>query len=939
MEYLEIAGAKEHNLKNIHVVLPRGKFIVVTGVSGSGKSSLVFDTIYAEAQRRYLETFSTYARQFIGKLKRPEVEYIEGISPAVAIAQKTITRNPRSTVGTLTEIYDLLRLLYAKIAVPHSQDGRPLKAYSLEEILHEVLQRFEGEKVAILTPVVIGRKGIYRQLLYEALKKGFSKAYIDGQFVSLEPIPQLSRYQIHDIFIVIDTLEVSQKRRTRLLESLKTALDYKKKNTLVVLWQERTNQLHWFNTAWVDPTTGKGIEPPQPATFSFNSTYGRCPRCKGLGEFFGFVAESLIASPQKPLLKGALAFYKEPTLLTLKQFLEEHYIPLFTDAKIAPDTPFEALPLSIKEAILSDDGSPWSLASVLSEFFDAYEWSWEGEVLAQYSEWIRCTLCKGYRLKPESLLFKIAGKHIGELATMPLQQLDQWLKVLPERLSTRERQIAQELLKEIRRRLNFLLQVGLHYLHLNRASNTLSGGEAQRIRLATQIGSQLTEVLYVLDEPSIGLHASDNEKLLNALKVLRDMGNTIIVVEHDLETMLAADYLLDIGPGAGKEGGEVVDTGTPKEVAQRKKGITGAYLSGALSIEIPKKRREPNWNEVLVLRGAKGHNLKNITVRFPLGLLICITGVSGSGKSTLIHHTLYPALRQMVDRERGYHPLPFDSIEGIDKIKKVIQITQQPIGRTPRSNPATYTRVFDRIRRFYAQLPEAQIRGYAPGRFSFNVKGGRCEHCKGSGVQVIEMRFLPDVYVRCEYCRGKRYNRETLEVRYKGKSISDVLNMTIDEACVFFEKHPAIHRILTTLQQVGLGYLQLGQPAPTLSGGEAQRVKIAAELAKKTYQHTLYILDEPTTGLHFHDIKILLDVLNALVDKGNTVIVIEHNMDVIKMADWVIDLGPGAGDEGGYIVAEGPPEAIAQNPQSLTGKYLQKVLYHKVYEDLHQARG
>ncbi len=917
LDNIKVINAEEHNLKNISVEIPRYKLTVITGLSGSGKSSLVFDTLFAEGQRRYIESFSLYVRQFIGDLKHPKVEKIEGLSPVIAIDQKTLTNNPRSTVGTITEIYGLLRLLYAKISVPHSPvTGKPLQKLSVEEITQVIKRRFAGKSIAIMAPVVKSRKGFHHQIFMDALKKGYTKAFIDGKLRTITINTRLERYKIHDIDIVIDRMTVSPTQTERLLKSLKTALRYKKQPTLKILDLE-TFETFIFSTKYIDIENNISFDDPQPNTFSFNSPYGMCPVCQGRGSVEVIDWENIVEKLGMTNSTVAQIFDSNNFALEVKILMRDKRVFM----AYLEDFYEELLDKKFYE--LSEDEKNL-IGALYTRFLQDNYGQRAFNTLRK-----PCSRCKGYRLNEKALAFKITGYHIGELATMSISELYSFLKELPVHLNHAERAIAEEILKETLTRIEFLLDVGLEYLHLNRDATTLSGGESQRIRLATQIGIQLTDVLYILDEPSIGLHPKDHHKLIKSLKELRDMGNTVIVVEHDKDTMLNADYLIDIGPGAGRFGGHIINEGTLEEFLQGE-GITAQYLKNERRIEVPKKRIPVNPDRKLILKGARGNNLKNITAEFPLGLFICVTGVSGSGKSTLINRTLFPLLHRHIYSRSIRLPLEHDEILGLEHIDKIIRIDQKPIGRNSRSNPATYTKVFNKIRDFFAKLPEARARGYKPGRFSFNVSGGRCEECQGSGVKTIQMGFLPDVYVDCPVCRGKRYNRETLEVRYKGKSISDVLNMTFLEAYEFFEKHPSIRKHLNIINKVGLGYLRLGQPAPTLSGGEAQRVKIATELAKKNTGKTVYILDEPTTGLHFEDIKKLIEIIRELIKGGNTVIIIEHNLDVIKSADWLIELGPGAGEKGGEIIAAGTPEDLAAMPHSPTGMFLKQELYEEI---------
>jgi excinuclease ABC subunit A len=935
-DYIEIIGAREHNLKNISVSFPRNKLVVLTGISGSGKSSLAFDTIYAEGQRRYMESFSAYARSFMGNLERPDVDKINGLSPVISIEQKTTSRNPRSTVGTVTEIYDFLRLLYARAGEAFSYlTGDKMVRQSEEQILDAIIHNFSGKKLIVLAPVIKGRKGHYRELFVQIRKQGYTKVRVDGELQDITPKMQLDRFKIHDIEVVIDRIVPDAKDRYRIGQSVNTAL---KEGKGVILIQEENKKVHHFSKFLMDPKTGLSYDEPAPNNFSFNSPYGACPTCNGLGEIEEITEESVIPGKKLSISRGGilpLGEYRDIWIFKKIEAILKRY-------KLTLTTPIKDIPKEALKVLLYGDDVPVAVASVK---YPGTEWNTKFEGIVNFlqkqkdegSEAIRkwvddftitkiCPECQGARLKKESLHFKIADKSIAELANLNISDLKKWFDGLESRLSDKQNQIAVEVLKEIRKRIGFLLDVGLDYLHLNRPLRTLSGGEAQRIRLATQIGTQLVGVLYILDEPSIGLHARDNVKLIKALKDLRDLGNSVIVVEHDKEMMLESDYIIDVGPGAGRHGGHIVAEGDP-ETFLKIDSTTAKYLSGKIQIKYSKERRKGS-GEKLELLGSTGNNLKNVDLQINLGTLTCITGVSGSGKSTLIHDTLFPILNQYFFNSHK-EPLPYKKIEGLKLIDKVIEVDQSPIGRTPRSNPATYTSVFTDIRDLFSQMPEAKIRGYKTGRFSFNVKGGRCETCEGAGLRLIEMEFLPDVYVPCETCKGKRYNRETLEVRFKGKSISDVLDMTVEEAVNFFENQPRILRKIQTLSEVGLGYISLGQHATTLSGGEAQRVKLATELSKRDTGKTLYILDEPTTGLHFQDISHLLDVLQKLVDKGNTVLVIEHNMDVIKSSDFIIDLGPEGGQGGGRIVAKGTPEQVANNPASFTGKFLKVELSNK----------
>ena len=933
-EFLEIFGAREHNLKNIDLKIPRNKVVVVTGLSGSGKSSLAFDTIYAEGQRRYMESFSAYARSFLGGMERPDVDKINGLSPVIAIEQKTTSKNPRSTVGTVTEIYDFMRLLYARAADAFSyHSGKPMIRQTEDQILEQLFTKFAGKKLYLLAPVVKGRKGHYRELFEQVRKLGFSKVRVDGVVLEVAPKMQLDRYKIHDIEIVIDRIVAEESDRFRITQSLKSALQHGKG---VLMIREENGEIHYFSKYLMDPETGLSYEEPAPNSFSFNSPYGACPSCNGLGIMEEITRESIFPDPSLSITRGGIAplgEYRDIWIFKKIEALLKHY-------KCSLSTPIKDLPEAVVEVLLYGDkievavdsvkypGTQWNTTfEGIINFLQKYQ---EGssdkiqEWVAEFTVSKICNECQGYRLKKEALHFKLDGTHIGELSVMDIQGLSDWFEGLESRLSEKQQRIGAEVLKEIRKRIGFLLDIGLDYLSLNRPLRTLSGGEAQRIRLATQIGTQLVGVLYILDEPSIGLHQRDNVKLIQALKRLRDLGNSVLVVEHDKDMMLESDYIVDMGPGAGRHGGHVVASGTPAELL-KSDSVTARYLQGKIGLDIPSTRRE-GTGEQLVLKGARGNNLKNVTVAFPLGTLIVVTGVSGSGKSTLIHETLFPLLNREFYNSKK-EPMPFDRIDGLKQLDKVIEVDQSPIGRTPRSNPATYTGMFSDIRTLFTELPESKIRGYKPGRFSFNVKGGRCEDCEGAGMKLVEMDFLPDVHIPCETCKGKRYNRETLEVRFKGKSISDVLDMTVEQAVEFFEFQPKILRKVITLSEVGLGYITLGQHATTLSGGEAQRVKLATELSKKDTGKTFYILDEPTTGLHFQDIDLLMNVLQKLVDKGNTVLVIEHNLDVIKVADYLIDMGPEGGNKGGTVVVQGSPEKVAAYPDSHTGRFLKQELH------------
>ncbi|WP_333818689.1 excinuclease ABC subunit UvrA [Ohtaekwangia sp.] len=932
-ENIEVIGAREHNLKNINVEFPRNKLVVITGISGSGKSSLAFDTIYAEGQRRYMESFSAYARSFLGNLERPDVDKINGLSPVISIEQKTTSRNPRSTVGTVTEIYDFMRLLYARAGEAFSYlSGEKMVRQSEEQILDAILQNFKGKKLVLLAPIVKGRKGHYRELFQQIRKSGYTKVRVDGELQDITAKMQVDRYKIHDIEVVIDRIVVDAKDRHRIGQSIAKSL---KEGKGVIMAMEENGKVHHFSKFLMDPKTGLSYDEPAPNVFSFNSPYGACPVCNGLGQIEEITEESIIPDKKLSISRGGflpLGEYRDIWIFKKIEAILKRY-------KLTLTTPIKEFPKEALKVLLYGDDEPVAVASVK---YPGTEWNTRFEGIINFLEkqrdegseaikkWVedftiikKCPECNGARLKKESLHFRIDNRNIAELAELDILALQKWFEGLEKRLNEKQRVIATEVLKEIRKRIGFLLDVGLDYLNLNRPIRTLSGGESQRIRLATQIGTQLVGVLYILDEPSIGLHARDNVKLIKALKDLRDIGNSVVVVEHDKDMMLESDYILDIGPGAGRHGGHVVAAGDPKTFIANN-STTAKFLSGKISIPYLKERRKGS-GEKIVLAGASGNNLKDVTLEIPLGTLTCITGVSGSGKSTLIHETLFPILNRHFYNSRT-EPLEHEKIEGLEHIDKVIEVDQSPIGRTPRSNPATYTGVFSDIRDLFAQMPEAKIRGYKTGRFSFNVKGGRCETCEGAGLRLIEMEFLPDVHVPCETCKGKRYNRETLEVRFKGKSISDVLDMTVEEAISFFENQPKILRKIQTLGEVGLGYISLGQHATTLSGGEAQRVKLATELSKRDTGKTFYILDEPTTGLHFQDIAHLLDVLQKLVDKGNTVLVIEHNLDVIKASDYIVDLGPEGGAKGGKIIAKGTPEEVAKSNQSYTGKFLKAEL-------------
>jgi len=934
--HIEVIGARVHNLKNIDVKIPRNKFVVITGISGSGKSSLAFDTIYAEGQRRYMETFTAYARQFIGEMERPDVEQISGLSPVISIEQKTTSKNPRSTVGTVTEIYDFLRLLFARAGEAYSYNtGKKMVRYSEDQMVDHIFDHFSKKKVFLLSPLIRARKGHYRELFEQVRKQGYTKVRVDGVVLDITPGLQLDRYKTHDIEVVIDRLSVESKNRERIAASIQTAL--RMGNGLLFLMDFKTEKFHPYSKHLMDADTGISYEEPSPNAFSFNSPYGACPKCKGLGNILTVDMEKVVPDDSKSINDvGIVPFGEVRDNMTFKQLraIAKKY-------KFTFSTPIKEIPEEALESILNGGNDKFDVSLRYSKHDFSYNLAYEGltnMLIRWYKEsssdkirrWAEdfmtvdtCPDCDGLRLKKESLHFKIHGKNISELAKMDIAQLSDWMHKLDKHLSKRQAAIAKDILKELKLRLGFLLHVGLDYLDLFRPARTLSGGESQRIRLATQIGSQLTGITYILDEPSIGLHQRDNQKLIESLRNLSDIGNTVLVVEHDKDIMLASDYLIDLGPGAGKHGGLLVGEGVPSTFL-KKNTLTSKYLRDKEQIAVPSKRRKGN-GKFLELKGASGNNLKNVSIKIPLGTFCCVTGVSGSGKSTLINQTLYPILRNHFYRS-SQRPMAHKKIVGLEHLDKVIEINQSPIGRTPRSNPATYTGVFTDIRKIFSDLPEAKIRGYKPGRFSCNVKGGRCETCQGAGKRVIEMNFLPDVQVDCETCMGRRYNRETTDILFKGKSISDVLNLTVNEAYEFFENIPSIFRRIKTLKEVGLGYITLGQQATTLSGGEAQRVKLAEELSKRDTGKTLYILDEPTTGLHFEDIRQLLQVLNRLVDKGNTIIIIEHNMDVIKVADHIIDMGPEGGYRGGEVLCTGTPEKVATIKKSFTGQFLKKEL-------------
>lgn len=935
---IEIIGARTHNLKNIDVTIPREKLVVITGLSGSGKSSLAFDTIYAEGQRRYIETFSAYARQFLGGLEHPDVDKIDGLSPVIAIEQKTTNKSPRSTVGTITEIYDFLRLLFARAADAYSYNtGEKMVSYSDDQIKELIYDEFDGKKINILAPVIRSRKGHYRELFEQIAKQGFLKVRVNGVIKDLEYGMKVDRYKTHDIEIVIDRVAVKKNEDTdkRLTESIKVAMHHG--DDILMVIEQDAQEVRFYSRSLMCPTSGISYPNPEPNNFSFNSPKGACSNCNGLGIVNEINLQKIIPNPKASIKSGGFAplgEYKSTWIFKQLEFIGEKYGFKITDN-------IETIPAEAMDMILYGGNEKFSVVSKVMGITKDYKIDFEGisnfiknqfeqSESASIKRWAKefmdeneCSECHGTRLRKEVLYFKINEKSIGDLVQMDIVELQQWFSDLPNHMSEKQQTISHEILKEINARINFLLDVGLDYLCLNRSSKTLSGGEAQRIRLATQIGSQLVGVLYILDEPSIGLHQRDNERLIKSLESLRDIGNSVLVVEHDKDMIVRADHVIDIGPKAGKYGGQIISQGTPAALL-KENTITAQYLNGKMKIEVPKTRRKGN-GKFLKLSGATGNNLKNVSIEIPLGQLICVSGVSGSGKSTLINETLYPILNAHF-YNAVKKPQPYKKIEGLEHLDKVIDIDQSPIGRTPRSNPATYTDVFSEIRSLFTLTSEAQIRGYKPGRFSFNVKGGRCETCEGSGVRTIEMSFLPDVYVECETCQGKRFNRETLEIRFKGKSISDVLNMTVDEAVDFFENIPKIYRKVKTIQDVGLGYITLGQQSTTLSGGEAQRIKLAGELSKKDTGNTFYILDEPTTGLHFEDIRILMDVINKLVDKGNTVLIIEHNLDVIKLADYIIDIGLEGGKGGGEVLCKGTPEEIIKNKKSYTAQFLKKEL-------------
>jgi excinuclease ABC subunit A len=929
-EYIEVYGAKEHNLKNVDLKIPRNELVVFTGLSGSGKSSLAFDTIFAEGQRRYIETFSAYARQFLGGLERPDVDKIDGLSPVISIEQKTVSRSPRSTVGTITEIYDFMRLLFARVGTAYSYNtGEAMVKYSDDQIVDLILEQFDGKKVIVLAPKIKGRKGHYRELFEQILKMGFTKVRVDGELKDIEKGMRLDRYKIHDVDIVIDRLQISEKDRKRVYDDVITAM--KQGGKTLMIMDHDTQEVRHFSRSLMCPSTGISYPEPEPNLFSFNSPYGACKSCSGLGEVTEVDESKIIPDGSKSIKKGGLAPLGEYKRTWVFEKLDTY----LTQEGYSLTTPISEISEDVLKVVLyGNEGIERSRKDTSATFEGVINFisRFTEDKSASIQRWAQsftnrkvCEVCKGTRIKKEAHYFKINDKNIGELAQMDIADVSKWFAEVEDTLSDKQKTIAIEILKEINARLGFIVEVGLTYLTLHRSAKTLSGGEAQRIRLATQIGSELMNVLYILDEPSIGLHQRDNSRLIRSLKRLRDTGNSVIVVEHDKEMIEAADFVVDIGPGAGVHGGEIVNAG-PLNKLTNVNSLTNQYLTGERKIEIPEKRRKGNGKK-LVLKGATGRNLQNVNLTIPLGTFTCVTGVSGSGKSSLINQTLYPILLKEI-YNGVKNPLPYKSISGINHLDKVIEIDQSPIGRTPRSNPATYTKLFDEIRSLFAGLPEAQIRGYKPGRFSFNVVGGRCETCKGGGMKVVEMNFLPDVLVECETCNGKRYNRETLEVRFKGKSVGDVLEMTINDAAKFFESIPKINRILSTLVSVGMGYVKLGQPSTTLSGGEAQRIKLSSELSKRGTGNTMYILDEPSTGLHFEDIKMLLLVLQRLVDEGNTVLVIEHNLDIVKVADYIVDIGKEGGKGGGEIVCEGTPEAIVKKAKDVshTAHYLAEEL-------------
>ena len=941
---ISVKGAREHNLKNLNVEIPRDKLIVVTGLSGSGKSSLAFDTIYAEGQRRYVESLSAYARQFLEMMQKPDVDHIDGLSPAISIEQKTTSRNPRSTVGTVTEIYDYMRLLFARVGIPYSPaTGLPIESQTVSQMVDRAMELGEGTRLYLLAPMIRGRKGEYRKEFADLLKRGFQRVKVDGEFYELDAVPPLNKKIKHDIDVVVDRLVIRDDLQTRLADSFETALNIADGIAVIELADKKTKKGEAerviFSARFACPVSGFTIDEIEPRLFSFNNPFGACPSCDGLGTSLYFDPELVVPDETLSLIDGAIAAWPKATSPYYTQTLQA--VVEYYGADM--NTPWAKLPKKIREAVLFGTGRD-EITFVYDDGLRSYKttkpfegvipniqrrWretdsNWVREELSKFQDTTACEDCGGHRLKPEALAVKIAGKHIGEITEMSIKDANQWFLTLDDQLTDKQKEIATRILKEIRERLGFLVNVGLEYLGLGRNSGTLSGGESQRIRLASQIGSGLTGVLYVLDEPSIGLHQRDNSRLLETLQNLRDLGNTVLVVEHDEDAIRTADHVLDIGPGAGIHGGELIASGTPDDIMRSADSLTGQYLTGFRQVPLPKQRRAPSDRKIKVV-GATANNLQNVTAEFPLGTFTCITGVSGGGKSTLTIETLYKAIARRLNGAR-LHPGAHEKIEGLEYLDKVIDIDQSPIGRTPRSNPATYTGAFTPIREWFAGLPEAKARGYKPGRFSFNVKGGRCEACQGDGVIKIEMHFLPDVYVQCDVCKGKRYNRETLEIKFKDKSIADVLDMTVEDAAEFFKAVPSVREKMETLERVGLSYIKVGQQATTLSGGEAQRVKLSKELSKRATGKTLYILDEPTTGLHFEDVRKLLEVLHELVDQGNSVVVIEHNLEVIKTADWILDLGPEGGDGGGRIVATGTPEDVAACAESYTGHYLKALL-------------
>ncbi len=949
-ETITVRGAREHNLKNVSVELPRDQLVVITGLSGSGKSSLAFDTIYAEGQRRYVESLSAYARQFLELMQKPDVDAIEGLSPAISIEQKTTSKNPRSTVGTVTEVYDYMRLLWARIGVPYSPaTGLPIESQTVSQMVDRLMALEEGTRLLLLAPIVRGRKGEYRKEMADLQKRGFQRVKVDGQLYEIGEVPALDKKRKHDIEVVVDRVVIREGQETRLADSIETALDLA--DQLAIAEDASTGERHVFSSKFACPVSGFTIEEIEPRLFSFNNPFGACPACDGLGSATAVDPDLVVPEPELTLRGGAVAPWAKSTSPYYMQTLDS----IARHFKASMTEPFKDLPWEVQQTILFGSGNT-KITFRYDDGLRSYEtkktfegvipnmerrWketdsAWVREELGRFQTVVPCERCNGQRLKPEALAVKVREKTISEVSDLSIAHARDWFAALDETLSEKDSTIAYRILKEINERLGFLVDVGLEYLTLSRMSGTLSGGESQRIRLASQIGSGLSGVLYVLDEPSIGLHQRDNERLLITLRRLRDLGNTVIVVEHDEEAIRTADYLVDMGPGAGVHGGEVVAAGLPEAIMQNPDSLTGQYLTGMMQIEVPRERRKPKRNRMMSIVGATANNLQDVTADVPIGTFTCVTGVSGGGKSSLVIETLYKAAARQLNRAREV-PGPHTALRGLEHLDKVIDIDQSPIGRTPRSNPATYTGAFTPIRDWFAGLPEAKARGYKPGRFSFNVKGGRCEACQGDGVIKIEMHFLPDVYVQCDVCKGKRYNRETLEVTYKGKSIADVLDMTVEEAAEFFKAVPVIREKMVTLQRVGLGYIHVGQQATTLSGGEAQRVKLSKELSRRSTGRTLYILDEPTTGLHFEDVRKLLEVLHALVEQGNTVLVIEHNLEVIKTADWIVDIGPEGGDKGGRVVASGTPEDVAAVPESFTGQYLADILRPRLADNRKSA--